>query len=151
MAPTEDGGFRRLHGCDTDRVSEAPLWPHSPLAKVMGRHFKGKTFRHRWPRRSSSIKESCHKRGTHFEGRSHEEMITKNTIGTDSASCAKACVRRGGEWVLRPGDDVSRLKNRAGIENFAAQKVQITGTLDTKTNTIENTGIEVLKSKAASR
>jgi hypothetical protein len=40
--------------------------------------------------------------------------------------------------VLRSGDDVYRLKNQAGIENFAAQKVQITGTLDTKTNTIEN-------------
>ena len=85
----------------------------------------------------------------HSLNRSHEEMITKNTMGTDPASCAKACVRRGGEWVLRSGDDVYRLKNQAGMEDFAGEKVQITGILDTKTNTIENTGIEVTAPKAA--
>ncbi len=85
----------------------------------------------------------------HSLSRSHEEMITKNTMGTDPASCAKACVRRGGEWVLRSGDDVYRLKNQAGMEDFAGEKVQITGTLDTKTNTIENTGIEVMAPKGA--
>jgi hypothetical protein len=86
----------------------------------------------------------------HSLSRSHEEMIAKNTMGTDAASCARACVRRGGEWVLRSGDDVYRLKNQAGIDEFAGKKVQITGTLDTKTNTIDNTGIEPT-SKAASR
>ena len=85
----------------------------------------------------------------HSLSRSHEEMITKNTMGTDSASCAKACVRRGGEWVLRSGDDVYRLKNQAGMEDFAGEKVQIMGTLDTKTNTIENSGIEVITQKSA--
>ena len=83
----------------------------------------------------------------HSLSRSHQEMITKNTMGTDSASCAKACVRRGGEWVLRSGDDVYRLKNQAGMEDFAGERVQITGTLDTKTNTIENTAIEPMMSK----
>jgi hypothetical protein len=78
----------------------------------------------------------------HSLSRSHEEMITKHTIGRDAVSCAKACVRRGGEWVLRSGDDIYRLKNQAGIEEFSAQKVQITGTLDTKTNTIDNMNIE---------
>jgi len=78
----------------------------------------------------------------HSLNRSHEEMITKHTIGRDAVSCAKACVRRGGEWVLRSGDDIYRLKNQAGIEEFSAQKVQITGTLDTKTNTIDNMNIE---------
>jgi uncharacterized protein DUF5818 len=87
----------------------------------------------------------------HSLSRSHEEMISKSTMGTDPASCAKACIRRGGEWVLRSGDDVYRLKNQAGIDDFAGQRVQITGTLDTKTNTIENTGIEVLKAKTAPR
>ena len=85
----------------------------------------------------------------HSLSRSHEEMITKNTMGTDSASCAKACVRRGGEWVLRSGDEVYRLKNQAGMEDFAGERVQITGTLDTKTNTIENSGIEVMTPKGA--
>jgi hypothetical protein len=79
----------------------------------------------------------------HSLSRSHEEMITKNTMGTDSASCAKACVRRGGEWVLRSGDIVYRLKNQAGLEEFAGQKVQTTGTLDTKSNTIDNSSIDL--------
>ena len=78
----------------------------------------------------------------HSLSRSHKEMIAKNTLGTDASSCAKACVRRGGEWVLRSGDDVYRLTNQAGMEEFAGKKVEITGTLDTKTNTINNAEIE---------
>lgn len=76
----------------------------------------------------------------HSLSRSHEEMIEKKTMGTDAASCARAC---GGEWVLRSGDDVYRLKNPEGTEDYAGQKVQITGTLDTKTNTIDNVNIEL--------
>lgn len=86
----------------------------------------------------------------HSLSRSHQEMISKNTMGTDPASCAKACIRRGGDWVLRSGEDIYRLKKQAGIENFAGRMVQITGTLDTKTNTIDNTGIESATSKGAS-
>lgn len=79
----------------------------------------------------------------HSLRRSHEEMIKKNTLGTDAASCARACVRRGGEWVLRSGDEIYRLKNQAGINEYAGQKVQISGVLDAKTNTIDNAGIKV--------
>ena len=82
----------------------------------------------------------------HSLSRSHEEMIEKKTMGTDAASCARACVQRGGEWVLRSGDDVYRLKNQPGMEDYAGQKVQITGTLDIKTNTIDNTNIELTPS-----
>jgi hypothetical protein len=78
----------------------------------------------------------------HSLSRSHEEMITKNTMGTDAASCAKACVRRGGEWVLRSGEVVYRLRNQAGLEEFAGQKVHVSGTLDTKSSTIDNSSIE---------
>ena len=78
----------------------------------------------------------------HSLSRSHEEMIAMKTIGTDSASCAKACVKRGGEWVLRSEDDIYRLKNQSGIEDFAGHKVLVTGVLDTKTNTIDNLHIE---------
>ena len=85
----------------------------------------------------------------HSLSRSHEEMITKNTMGTDAASCAKACVRRGGEWVLRSGDVVYRLKNQAGLEEFAGQKVQTTGTLDTKSSTIDNSSVELDTSSRA--
>lgn len=78
----------------------------------------------------------------HSLSRSHEEMITKRTFGSDAGSCAKECVRRGGEWVLRSGDNVYRLKNQTGVEEFAGQAVQIAGTLDVKTGTIDNSGIE---------
>jgi hypothetical protein len=82
----------------------------------------------------------------HSLSRSHEEMITKKTMGADAASCAKACVRRGGEWVLRSGEQVYRLRTQTGIEEFAGQKVKVLGTLDAKTNTIDNFGIELLPS-----
>jgi len=80
----------------------------------------------------------------HSLSRSHEEMIKRGTLGTDAASCARACIRRGGEWVLRVGDDVYRLKNQSGIELYAGEKVRVNGALDPKTNTIDNTDIEIL-------
>jgi hypothetical protein len=79
----------------------------------------------------------------HSLSRSHREMIEKSTMGTDAASCAKACIRRGGEWVLRIGNDVYRLKNQAGIDLYAGEKVRIIGVLDPKTSSIDNTHIEV--------
>jgi len=78
----------------------------------------------------------------HSLSRSHEEMIKKRTLGTDAASCARACVRRGGEWVLRSGDEVYHLLYQAGVEQFSGQKVKIVGTLDEKTHTIDNYHIE---------
>lgn len=83
----------------------------------------------------------------HSLSRSHEEMIKKKTLGTDPASCARSCVRRGGEWVLRDGNDVYRLKNQEGIELYAGEKVRITGALDSATNTIDNTAIDILPTK----
>lgn len=99
----------------------------------------GKTFR-------GEISDTQCAMNVHSLSRSHEEMIEKKTMGTDAASCARACVQRGGEWVLRSGDDVYRLKNQTGIEDYAGQKVQIGGTLDVKTNTIDNTNIELAPS-----
>lgn len=78
----------------------------------------------------------------HSLERSHAEMIAKGTLGKDAASCARTCVRRGGEWVLRDGDEVYRLKNQDGMEQFAGQKVEVTGTLEKKTNTIDNADTE---------
>ena len=80
----------------------------------------------------------------HSLSRSHREMIEKQTMGTDAPSCARACIRRGGEWVLRAGNDVYRLKNQAGIEIYAGEKVRVTGSLDPKTNSIDNTHMEIL-------
>ena len=79
----------------------------------------------------------------HSLNRSHEEMIKRQTLGTDAASCAKACVRRGGEWVLRSGENVYHLLYPDGVEQFAGQKVKVVGTLDSKTNTIDNYHIEL--------
>ena len=78
----------------------------------------------------------------HSLSRSHQEMTTKKTMGTDRASCARACVSRGGEWVLRSGQ-IYRLKRQSGIQEFAGQTVKVTGTLDAKTNTIDNASIEM--------
>jgi hypothetical protein len=80
----------------------------------------------------------------HSLNRSHAEMIAKQTLGTDAASCARACVRRGGEWVLRSGEKVYRLKNQAGVERFSGKKVKVFGLLDSKTETIDNDIIEGL-------
>ena len=74
----------------------------------------------------------------HSLSRSHEEMIKRRTLGSDAASCSKACVRRGGEWVLRSGENVYHLLYQAGVEQFAGQKVKVIGTLDSQTNTIDN-------------
>ena len=82
----------------------------------------------------------------HSLSRSHEEMIVKNTMGTDPTSCARACVRRGGEWVLRSGENVYRLKNQNGIDVLAGHKVKVLGTLDAKTMTIDNIAIETTSS-----
>jgi hypothetical protein len=79
----------------------------------------------------------------HSLSRSHREMIEKRTMGTDAPSCARACIRRGGEWVLRAGNDVYRLKNQDGVELYAGEKVRVTGSLDPKTKGIDNTHIEV--------
>jgi hypothetical protein len=82
----------------------------------------------------------------HSLSRSHEEMIAKQSLGTDAASCARQCVRRGGEWVLRAGEEVYRLKDQAEAEPYGGQKVKVTGTLDPKTRTIDNTAIEAARS-----
>jgi hypothetical protein len=49
---------------------------------------------------------------------------------------------RGGSWVLRSGDEIYHLVHQEGLEAFAAQQVQISGTLDAKTKTIDNIGVQ---------
>jgi len=72
-------------------------------------------------------------------------MTSKKTLGTNAASCAKACVRRGREWVLRSGEKVYRLKNQTDAEEFSGKRVRVLGTLDDKTDSIDNSGIEEVK------
>jgi hypothetical protein len=83
----------------------------------------------------------------HSLSRSNEEMTSKKTMGTNAASCAKTCVRRGGEWVLRSGEKVYRLKNQTAAEEFSGKKVKVLGTLDETTDSIDNSGIEELKAQ----
>lgn len=78
----------------------------------------------------------------HSLSQSHEEMKLKKTMGTDAASSARACVRRGGEWALQEGEVVFRLKNQDGVDAFPGKKVKVAGTLDAKTNIIDNQKIE---------
>jgi hypothetical protein len=80
----------------------------------------------------------------HSLSRSHSEMIAKQTLGTDAPSCARACVRRGGEWVLRSGEKVYRLRNQTGIGQFAGKKVKVFGALDPRSETIDNALIEAV-------
>jgi len=96
------------------------------------------------PRNSyfGEISDSQCAMNVHSLSRSHEEMIKRRTLGTDAASCSKACVRRGGEWVLRSGENVYHLLYQAGVEQFAGRKVKVVGTLDSQTNTIDNYHIE---------
>jgi hypothetical protein len=89
------------------------------------------------------ISESQCAMNVHSLSRSHQEMTAKKTLGTDRASCARACVGRGGEWVLSSGDVVYCLKSQNGIQEFAGQRVKVIGSLDPKTNTIDNSSIEI--------
>ncbi len=98
---------------------------------------------------SGEISDSQCAMNVHSLGHSHEEMIKKSTLGTDAASCARACIRRGGEWVLRSGDDVYRLRNQAGVDEYAGQKVKVSGSLDPATHTIDNERIEFMPDKPA--
>jgi hypothetical protein len=68
----------------------------------------------------------------HSLSRSHQEMMANKTMGADRASCARACVGRGAEWILSSGDVVYRLKDQNGIQEFAGQRVKVIGILDKK-------------------
>src|SRR5438034_9665316 len=87
---------------------------------------------------SGEISDSQCAMNVHSLSRSHQEMIKRKTLGTDAASCARACVRRGGEWVLRTGEVVYRLQNQDGVDEFAGLEVKVTGNLDPATNSIDN-------------
>jgi len=98
---------------------------------------------------TGEISDSQCAMNVHSLSRSHEEMIKKKTLGTDPASCARACVRRGGEWVLRSGNDVYRLQNQEGVDEYAGLQVKVSGSLDATTNTIDNERIEITRTERA--
>lgn len=81
----------------------------------------------------------------HSLSQSHKEMMEmKPEIKTD-AECARFCVKeRGGRFVLQIKEKVYKLDAQVLAEEWAGQKVKLTGTLDSKTNTITVEKIEAL-------
>jgi hypothetical protein len=81
----------------------------------------------------------------HSLTQSHKEMIAmKPEIKTD-AECARFCVKeRGGRYMLQTKDKVYKLDAQVLAEQWAAQKVKVTGTLGPKTNTITVEKMEAL-------
>ena len=58
-------------------------------------------------------------------------------MGPTDADCTKACVvSHGATYVLYDGTDVYELSDQRTPEQYAGQKVRVTGTLDAKTKTI---------------
>ena len=73
----------------------------------------------------------------HSLTRSHEEMLKRHTTGTDAASCARYCVRKlGGEYVLAAKNKVYHLADSGKAEPFSGEKVEIKGTLEPNSDTI---------------
>jgi hypothetical protein len=86
--------------------------------------------------------------GVHSLNQSHKEMIDMGSAGKTSADCARYCVKeRGGRFVLQNKHNVYKLDNQELAEKNAGVKVKVTGTLDSKTNTIQVRTIEPIPAK----
>jgi hypothetical protein len=86
--------------------------------------------------------------GVHSLNQSHKEMIDMGSAGKTSADCARYCVKeRGGRFVLQNKHNVYKLDNQELAEKSAGVKVKVTGTLDSKTNTIQVRAIEPIPAK----
>ena len=80
----------------------------------------------------------------HSLSKSHKEMLQDKTIGANPADCVWYCVKeRGGRFVLQDKEKVYKLDDQTMGRQFAAQRVQVTGTLDAQTNTIHVRRIEL--------
>lgn len=67
-------------------------------------------------------------------------------MGPTDAACAKACVlSHDADYVLEDGANVYFLSDQRALEQFAAQKVIVVGTLDPKTRTIQVESIAAAK------
>ena len=67
-------------------------------------------------------------------------------MGPTDAECAKACISdHGALYVLYDGKDAYTLSDQRTSEKFAGQKVNVTGTLDAKTKTIQVDSITAAK------
>jgi hypothetical protein len=72
----------------------------------------------------------------------HEAM----QMGPTDAACTIACVEvHGASYVLYDGTHAYRLSDQQTPKKFAGQKVTVTGTLDSKTSTIQVGSIAAAK------
>lgn len=74
----------------------------------------------------------------HSLAHSHDSMIKKGIAGAkDAQSCTLHCVQqKGGVYVLLVKNDIYRLDDQIGSEEYAGKKVKVSGTLDDKTHTL---------------
>jgi hypothetical protein len=56
--------------------------------------------------------------------------------------CVKMCTKGEADYALFDGKNVIKLSDQKTPAKYAAQKVKVTGTVDSKTNTIKVTSIE---------
>jgi hypothetical protein len=64
-------------------------------------------------------------------------MLKSKSMGGSSASCALYCITYlGGNLVLTSRKHVYRLDDQSLAKKFVGQKVKISGTLDSKSDTI---------------
>jgi hypothetical protein len=67
-------------------------------------------------------------------------------MGPTDAECTTACISaHGATYVLFDGKQVYALSDQRTPEQFVAQKVRVTGTLDAKTTTIQVESISAAK------
>ena len=86
-----------------------------------------------------------------FTGTITDDMCPKTDhsqmqMGPTDAACAMACVSvHGASYLLYDGKNAYMLSDQRQAEKFAAKKVKVTGTLDTKTKTIQVDSINAAK------
>ena len=77
-------------------------------------------------------------RGTITDKMCAEAGHSRMRMGPTDAECTIACIDiHGATYVLYDGKDVYTLSDQRTPEKFAAQKVRVIGTLDTRTKTIQ--------------
>lgn len=81
----------------------------------------------------------------HSLSQSHKEMLQSGDVGTTPADCVWYCVKqRGGRFVLQEKSKVYKLDDQNVAKDLAGKRVEVTGTLDTQTNTIKIRKMEVI-------
>ena len=100
-----------------------------PLLVALASAQKPQTF-------TGTISDSMCARGDH----------SKMRMGSNDAECTNACVQsHGADYVLFDGKTSYTLKGKQPLQKFAGQKVQVVGTLDAKTSTIQVDSVSAAK------